>query len=181
MVANFNPYKDHDTLLRAWRTVVESTRKRGVNAMLVLAGQEEGIQISSLRSLASELGIADNIRFLGHVVDISGLLSAVDIGVFSSSYEGCPNGVLEGMAAGLPVVATDIDGIREAVGPGGYRHLFPPGNAELLAERVVELASRPELRAEEGEVNRRRIQEEFDGRAMASKMVELFEYCLGSR
>src|SRR5215203_7381277 len=110
MVADLHSNKDHATLLRAWRKIVMTC-----NAVLVLAGRHDDAY-ESLVVLSYELGIERNVRFAGHVSDVPGLLSAVDIGVFSSLSEGCPNGVLECMAAGLAVAGTDIEGLREVTG-----------------------------------------------------------------
>src|SRR2546426_8921983 len=89
-----------------------------------------------MRALARELNLGRSVRFLGPVDDVPGLLSAVDLAVLSSTSEGCPNAVLECMASGLPVVATDIPGIRKAVGPSGYNYLAPPDDARSFAERI---------------------------------------------
>ncbi|HJQ32175.1 MAG TPA: glycosyltransferase [Pyrinomonadaceae bacterium] len=165
MVANLQTFKDHVTLLKAWRLVVKRLRAEGREAVLLLAGRFDETHID-LKALAYDLELGRSVRFLGQVKDVSGLLSAVDLGVHSSVNEGCPNGVLECMAAGLAVAGTDYPGIREAVGPAGYAHLAPPGDAEALAERVVALALDAEARQTAGEANRRRIETEFHPRKM---------------
>jgi glycosyltransferase involved in cell wall biosynthesis len=138
----------------------------------MLAGRFDNMY-GSLRALAVNLGIQDNVRFLGQVADISILLGAIDLGVFSSRFEGCPNGVLECMAAGLAVVATDIPGIREAVGPSVYRFLVPPGDAEALANKIIELAADPCLRAELGKLNAHRAREVFSLERMGKQTADL--------
>jgi glycosyltransferase involved in cell wall biosynthesis len=97
------------------------------------------------------------------------LLAAVDVGVFSSRTEGCPNGVLECMAAGLAVAGTDIPGIREALGPEGLPFLAPPGDEERLAEAILDLAESPALRARAGAANRERIRREFTVEGMGAR------------
>jgi glycosyltransferase involved in cell wall biosynthesis len=165
MVANLQIYKDHVTLLRAWRIVVDRLRAEGRGAVLLLAGRFDETHIP-LKALAYDLDLRRSVRFLGQVKDVPGLLSAVDLGVHSSVNEGCPNGVLECMAAGLAVAGTDYPGIREAVGPNGYAFLAPPRDAEALAERIVALALDPAARRQAGETNRRRIETEFHPRKM---------------
>jgi|GEM_PF-207490 len=168
MVANLHTNKDHATLLKAWNKVVTACPA----AVLVLAGRHDDAY-ESLIALAYELGIERNVRFAGHVSDVPGLLSAVDIGVFSSRSEGCPNGVLECMAAGLAVVGTDIEGIREVVGASGVQLLAPPGDAEALAQIILKLVGDPNLCSRIGEENRRRITESFNAERMCEGTVSL--------
>ncbi len=172
MVANITTRKDHATLLKAWRRVVDSLRASGQRPVLLLAGAfpESGTALS-LKGLVYDLRLCDGVQFLGQVQDVSGLLNVVDLGVFSSKLEGCPNGVLECMAAGLAVVGTDIEGIREAVGPDGLPFLAPPENAELLADQIHRLATNPALRAELSVKNRGRIDREFSLRSMCEATI----------
>ena len=167
MVANLHANKDHETLLRAWRRVVRVKR----DAVLVLAGRHYGAY-ESLIELTNELGITSNVRFTGQVSDVAGLLSAVDLGVFSSRSEGCPNGVLECMAAGLAVVGTDIAGISET----GIRFLAPPGNAERFAQIILELANDPALCATIGTSNQNKIKERYNAQRMCEDTVALLKH-----
>ena len=170
MVANLHNNKDHATLLRAWSKVVNGID--GQRALLVLAGRHDGAY-ESLALLASELKIDDSVRFIGPVSDVSGLLGAVDLGVFSSRSEGCPNAVLESMAAGLPVVGSDIAGIREVVGPAGARFLAAPGDADGLAAALLTLANDRSLCAEIGENNRERVRNNYDSLRMCKETAAL--------
>jgi glycosyltransferase involved in cell wall biosynthesis len=170
MVANVHANKDHATLLRAWRKVVGEMETQGRAAVLVLAGRHDGAY-ESVVALANELGIKDSIRFPGHVSDVAGLLGAVDVSVFSSRSEGCPNAVLESMAANLAVAGTDIDGIREVVGPAGREFLAPAGDSDALAATLVKLANNPDLCARAGAANRTRIEAEFNPRRMCEETV----------
>jgi glycosyltransferase involved in cell wall biosynthesis len=180
MVANLHRYKDHVTLLRAWRVTATTLRARGRSALLVLAGRHDDAY-ASLSSLARELGIERSVFFAGYVADVAGLLAASDICVFSSRSEGCPNGVLEGMAAGLAVAGSDIMGIRQAVGRGAVTLLAPPGDAPALAEIMLRLADDPALRDALGAENRRRVREVFDPLRMCKEHVALFDQCLAMK
>jgi glycosyltransferase involved in cell wall biosynthesis len=172
MVANLHAFKDHATLLKAWRVVVDRLRMSGRDAVLLLAGRFDEAH-ANLKALAYDLELGRSVRFMGAVKDISGLLAAVDLGVHSSVNEGCPNGVLECMAAGLAVVGTDYLGIREAVGPQGYALLVPPGDSDALADMIIALASDDETCRKVGAANRQRIESEFNPRSMYHKTVSV--------
>jgi glycosyltransferase involved in cell wall biosynthesis len=166
MVANLHANKDHETLLKAWRLVVDALKR---DAVLVLAGRHYGAY-ESLVELTIELELSKSVRFAGQVSDVAGLLSAVDLGVFSSRSEGCPNGVLECMAAGLAVVGTDIEAIREIV---GEKFLAPPGDAARFAKIILELAGDPDLCAIIGAANQSRIKEHYNAQRMCEDTVAL--------
>jgi glycosyltransferase involved in cell wall biosynthesis len=174
MVANLHHFKDHATLLRAWRQVVDQLGEDGHSAVLLLAGRFDTTH-DMLKALAYDLELGKNVRFLGQVSDIEGLLGSVDLGIFSSRKEGCPNGVLECMAASLAVTGTDIPGIREAVGETGYPWLAPPGDAEALARHILTLARDTNLRERLGDLNRQRIVEHFTPEQMVCETVALLD------
>ncbi|WP_224962078.1 glycosyltransferase [Geomonas subterranea] len=175
MVANVHAQKDHETLLRAWRILADRQPQGAPAPVLLLAGRvDQGDQV---RTLVDSLGLADTVRFLGEVGDVAGLLSAVDLCVHSSRSEGLPNAVLEAMACGLAVVATDIPGIREAVGPQGLRFLAPAGDASALAGRIAQLQQDPPLRATTGAEMRARVTERFDAEGAWRETVSF----IGSR
>lgn len=173
MIANLSLDKDHITLLKAWRIVIDrlSPIKQPI---LILAGAFAD-NYKVLSKLAEDLGILHAVRFLGHVDDVSGLLRSVHLGVFSSHTEGVPNGVLESMAAGLAIAGTDIPGIREAIGSDNDAYLSPRGDAELLAENIARLALNEQLRRNVGELNRRRIETYFSLRQMCQRTASLLK------
>lgn len=144
----------------------------GRDAVLVLAGRPYGAY-ESLVVLARELQIEDRVRFAGVVTDVAGLLNAADIGVFSSRSEGCPNGVLECMAAGLAVAGSDIEAVREVVGARDL--LAPPGDADRLAQIVLQLAREPGLCAAIGADNKKRVEERYTSDRMCAETVALLE------
>lgn len=159
MVANFRPEKDYPTLLHAWRKVLAipqgQTRPR-----LLLAGASQQ-SYNAVHQLASNLGLLDSVSFLGQVRDISGLLAASDIGVLTSTHEGLSNVVIEYMASGLPVVATDLPGNREALGDDPQQPFCKPGDTDSLAARLQVLLHDPDLRQDLGIRNRQRALAEF--------------------
>jgi glycosyltransferase involved in cell wall biosynthesis len=152
MLAHFHAGKDHRTLLHAWRRVVDQLGEGGPNPVLLLAGRPAGSE-NSVKALAFDLDLRDHVRFLGDVDDVTGLLTAVELAVLSSRSELFPRGATEPMSAGLPVVGTDVPGIREAVGDVGVPFSAPPGDDETLATAVVTFARDSALRARIGAAN----------------------------
>jgi glycosyltransferase involved in cell wall biosynthesis len=104
---------------------------------LLLAG--EGPLRETLAKQAANLGVGERVLFLGHVADVRSVLAAADVFVLPSYREGLPNAVLEAMAMGVPVVATDTDGTAEAVLDGETGCLVPPGDPEALARAVTRI------------------------------------------
>lgn len=178
MIANIQPLKDHRTLLLAWKKIVSAARQPPI---LCLAG-ELTPAAAPLRKLAQDLNLGGNVRWLGRVEDVSGLLGAMDLAVFSSAKEGLPNGILEPMAAGLPVVATDNAGSRQALGCQQHAYLASPGDPDDFAKRVMILLDDPELCSSLGKANRQRVAERYSVELMGGAYERLLERILaGSR
>lgn len=180
MVANLTRFKDHETLIKAWRIVVDVLAGTSDAPILILAGWPDE-SFSRLQALAYNLELGQSVRFLGAVNDIWGLLAAVDLGVFSSKLEACPNGVLECMAAGLAVTGTDTSGVREAIGPQEYDLLAPIGDSTSLAERIIKLALDKQLRRELGQINQKRILNSFNPTKMCERTIAIIATCLNGR
>ena len=153
MLAHFHRGKDHETLLRAWRLVVDGV---GDRAVLLLAGRSAGTK-DEVKALAYDLDLGSSVRFLEDVVDVAGLLAASDFAVLSSASESSPNALLESMTAGLAVVATDVPGIREIVPAEQERYLAPRHDPERLAAALVELIADPAERERLGRGNRQHV------------------------
>lgn len=172
MIANLTRYKDHDTLLRAWKIVEERSAAADQPVALVLAGSY-GKTADKLKVLSFDLRLR-NLYMPGSVNDVDQLIRESNLIVHSSRLEGCPNGVLEAMALGKPVVGTDIPGFRQAI---GTRHaeqcMAAPGNVEELAERIFALLEDKDLRLEIGTANRKRIESEFSVEKMGFSFLSL--------
>jgi len=177
MVANLHAFKDHPTLLRAWQLVVGACGQPA--PILLLAGHDYGIG-AKLKALAKQLQISGQVRFLGHVDDIPGLLAASDLGVFSSLKEGVPNGVLECMATGLPVVATDIPGTREAFGDANLQFLAAPENPAAMAEILLLLLKDQTRRQQVGQSNLERVRSEFSKEQMNERYCKVIAKVLNA-
>ena len=137
MVANIHRIKNHSLLIEAWNKALKTSVIPN-DSLLVFAGREDDAE--SLKCQIINYGIQDKINFLGQVDDISGLLSAVDIGVLSSFSESQPNAILEYMYAGLPVIASDLPGIREIL-QDTDSCFFKTDSVEELIEALVQMSS----------------------------------------
>jgi glycosyltransferase involved in cell wall biosynthesis len=180
MLAHLHPGKDHATLLKAWRIVVDRLREEGRTTFLLLAGRLAG-SADDVKALAFDLDLRERVRFLGEVADIAGLLSASDLAVFSSRSECLGRGATEPMYAGLAVAATDIPGIREAVGEPGLPFLAAPGDAPGLAEAILSLVRDPALRAQLGTTNAELIRRRQSGETTSRLYAELIATSLHPR
>lgn len=173
IVANMqHDVKDHPMFLRAAQRVFQVMPETS----FLLAG--EGRLIESLRALAEELGIAGSAFFLGRCKHVPELLSISDVCVLSSKAEGFSNSILEYMAAGRPVVATDVGGAREAIVDGQTGYIIPSGDDEAMADRIMALLRNPELRHEVGERARRAVEEQFSMEKQLSETLALYERLL---
>ena len=169
MVANLHVHKDHSILVKAWRHVVDQLSDR--RAMLLLVGRWDN-QYETLVALTNELKLQNNILFTGPIDDISGLLSSTDLGLFSSNKEGCPNAILECMAASLSVVATDIYGARDALGYT-YPYLVPKNSPKLFAEKIMFFINNPVRNQCVGERNKRYVMKHFAMKRMQQNYLKV--------
>ena len=172
MVANLHGYKDYLTLLKAWKMVFETIGS--VKAVLKLAGKE-GSTAEEIRAFIAENNISDSVQLLGQVKNINVLLKECHIGVFSSVKEGVPNGVLECMAMGLPLVSTNITGTKEALGLD-YPYFSEKKDPTSLANHLLQFINDADLRQHVGQMNRGRVIREFS----MAKMVKKYEDFLSS-
>jgi len=156
MVANFEyRVKDHPMLLRAAQRVKAEVPE----AVFVIAG--EGELRAETEKLASDLGLNDSCLFIGRCASVPDLLAASDVCVLSSQAEGFSNSILEYMAAGRAVVATNVGGASEAIVEGETGHLVNAGDDRAMAERLIALLRDPETRRTMGLNGRRRIEQRF--------------------
>ena len=165
-------YKDHPTFLRAAQRVYEKVP----DAAFIIAG--EGELKEATQELARTLGIAERAFFIGRCTDVGAVLSISDVCVLSSSSEGFSNSLLEYMAAGRPVVSTDVGGAREAIVHGETGYLVPPGDHEGLAGHISSLLLAPDQAREMGERGRRRVSEKFSSSKQLQNVESLYNELL---
>jgi glycosyltransferase involved in cell wall biosynthesis len=167
-VARLYRFKGHEYLLKAMQKIAQETP----NAKLVLVG--DGNMKERLLKLKNELGLDNSVFFMGERKDVPELLAAMDLFVFPSLREGMPGALMEAMAAGLPVVATDIDGNRELIENGKNGILVPPGDSEAFAEAVNTLLSDPGKMHGLAMSARNTIKEKFSIGLMVKKLDKIY-------
>jgi glycosyltransferase involved in cell wall biosynthesis len=159
-------YRQAHYLREAMDSVLDQTYSN-VEVIVVNDGSDDNTEEVAksygqrIRYIFRENGGPSDVRFTGPVADVLGLLQASDLAVFSSRLEGCPNGILEAMAVGLPVVATDIPGIREAVGSDGIHLLCPRDNATAMAEMIMKVLFDEKLRSNQGTLMKKHHEQGF--------------------
>lgn len=157
LVANLIPYKGHADLIEA---MAKAAPRLPPDSRIVCIGRDDG-HGGALRLLAKLHGVADRFLWLGQLADhgqVASLLAAADAGLLVSHEEGFSNAVLEGMAAGLPMLVTDVGGNAEAVGNTGI--VVPRQAPDALAEALVKLAE-PGWRTEMAAAARERVVKQF--------------------
>ncbi len=170
--------KGHETLLESFAPLARSHP----NARLVFAG--EGPLEGRLRERADALGLRDRVLFLGHRDDIERVLAACDIAALPSEFEGMGRVVLEAMARGLPVVATDVGGIPDLVRDGQTGILVPPRDPRALTGALGRLLDDACLRERFGIAARDAIRSDrtgFNARQMAARIEEVYRGVLARR
>ena len=173
MVANFIPYKDHTTVIRA----LALARCHIPELRLVLVGRDGGT-LSLARELLRELGLEEAVEFVTNTNYPECYIAGSDVCVLASDTrvhaEGISNAILEYMALGKPVVATDCGGNGEVVEHGVTGYLVPPHAPEALAERIAELLQMPQRAREMGRLGKRRVHAEFSLERMLSEYEGLY-------
>jgi glycosyltransferase involved in cell wall biosynthesis len=139
-VANLRREKDYPNHLRAASLVLQ----RDSSIVMIAVGQ--GPLVDQVGALHLELGLGERFKLLGYRTDVPDLLAASDVFVLASAFEGLPVSIMEAMAAGLPVVATSVGGVPEAVSDGETGLLVPPHDAQSLSDAIVRLTRDPCLR-----------------------------------
>ncbi len=170
-VGNLYPVKGHAVLLRALGHLQRARSDLTWRAAIAGRGQEE----SSLRRLADELGIGHRVHFLGLRDDVPDLLSAARLWVMPSLSEGLPLSLLEAMLAGVPIVASRVGGIPEAVGHDRSALLVPPDEPEALATALERMLRNPALRIRLASAARREALERFTVDAMIESYEQLYD------
>lgn len=170
MVARFAAQKDHETLFRALGGL------RGLEWQMDLVGT--GPREKEVRAMVDELGLSDRVRFLGMREDVPELISGSQAYLLISHWEGFPRSILEALRAGLPVVATNVGGVRESVIDGVTGYVIGRNDHATLAARLRELIERPDLRKSMGDAARGHYEAHFTFDRLVDETLALYESVL---
>lgn len=167
-MARLEPQKGHRILLQALALLYPQFPK----IRLICLGT--GALLDDLKAMTRDLNLDPIVRFVGFQSNVADWLAAADIGVLPSFYEGLPLVAAETLAAGLPIVATSVDGTPEVVIDGQTGLLVPAGNPTALAEAISTLARQPELRRKYALAGRDRVLKQFTIERQVEKTSDLY-------
>ncbi len=170
-IARLEAVKNHEMLFRALELLRPAFTPR-----VWLVG--EGPLTETYRVAIERRGLADAVEFLGYRYDIPELTAAADISVLTSVKEGIPRALMQSMAMGVPVVATDVKGSREVVVDGETGFLVPLGDPQALANRLARLLGSPELRRTMGARGIEHVREQFDEAKVVERLVGIYRSAL---
>jgi glycosyltransferase involved in cell wall biosynthesis len=140
----------------------------------------DGDERERLQRLAAERGLGEVVVWAGMRDDVPDLLQAMDLWVMSSLREGLPVALLEAMAAGLPIVATSVGGIPDAVTDGREARLVPPGDARALGDAIAACLDDPDLAARLGRRAQQRVREQYSIESVARRIETVYREEIGS-
>lgn len=167
MVARFEPPKDHFTLFKALAQL------KDLKWELDLVG--DGPLRREAEKMVSNLGLKDRVRFLGSRKDVPELLAQAQIFLLISKWEGLPRSIIEAMRAGLPVIASDVGGVRELVVENETGFLIPIENVGMLVQRMRFLLVNSRDRMRMGDKARKRYETKFTFNRMFAENLKLYE------
>lgn len=170
MVARFCTQKDHETLIKAAKII----KDRGIDCPIYLVGDGKAKHVNRMEQLCKTLEVTDVVHFLGTRNDVPELLSTYQISVLSTHYEGLSGVVLESMAAGNVVIATDAPGVYELIDDGKTGFLVPPKSSDILAEKIISVMKEPSSFSHIVENAQKHALENFNIDNMVQKYEELF-------
>lgn len=171
-VANLTSRKAHDVLIAAMSRVHQ--RLPAARCWVVGSPEIDHGAAELTRQCLVEHDAGEYVALLGARSDVPDLLAACDVFVLSSRQEGFPITILEAMAAGKPVVTTNVGGCAEAVADGETGVVLPPEDPEALAEALEYVLTRPDEARRMGEAGRRRVEEHFTVEAMVRKHIQVY-------
>jgi glycosyltransferase involved in cell wall biosynthesis len=177
LIANFIHYKGHADLVRALASVQAALPAKW---FILCAGRDDGAG-AGLRELIAQSGLSQNILVLGPRRDVPALLAAADFGLLCSHEEGFSNAIIECMAAGLPMVVTDVGGNREAVRHGVDGFVVPAHSPKALGVAILTLATNAGLRRDMGAAAAERARSQFSIGACIDAYDRLYRGLLEGR
>jgi len=177
VVANLIPYKGHKDLFYALNNIHKSLPKEWI---LFCIGRDEGCQ-NEFSELAIRLNLQNHVRFLGYTRNIKKYLYASDIGILPSHQEGFSNSLLEGMAFGLPMIATDVGGNPEAIVNNENGFIVPPNDPNNLSKKILDLIENKDLRERFGQKAHNYVKRNFSIDQCIQNYIDVYKKLTQSR
>ena len=172
IAARLNPVKDIATLIKGFALAHQEFPA----LRLIIAG--DGEELGNLKQLAASLGVASQVCFAGWVSDTDSFYHAIDINTLTSISETFPYALTEGARAALPTISSKVGGVSYLIDHGANGFLFPPGDAQVLAEHLLTLAKDPALRRSMGQKLYEKAKREFSIKATVNRQLEIYETIL---
>ena len=167
-IATLRPEKNIFRLLSAFRLVLDSHPE----AKLAIVG--DGSERSGLESRATALGLGDRVAFTGNITGPERIIGLFDIFALSSNTEQMPISVLEAMAAGLPIAATNVGDVAQMVAAPNRPFVVSKGDGGALAPALITLLDNPRRRCDIGQQNREKVQADYALSDMLRRHLELW-------
>ena len=178
MVARFNEQKDQTTLLHA---LAELQKSPDAHPDFTVDFVGSGPDFEKVQTLAHELGVFNKVSFLGDRHDVPELLRRSQCFILSTHYEGLPISIMEAMRAGLPIIATNVSGVREEVAHGENGYLVPHLDAPALARALQKLTVDEAKREQMGAASRAKFLNEFTRARMLGEIDALYTQVTASK
>jgi sugar transferase (PEP-CTERM/EpsH1 system associated) len=176
-VGRMQTVKDQPMLARAFIRALEIDSSLSRRLRLVMIG--DGPLRAECKQLLDTAGISDLAWLPGERNDVAEIMSGLDCFVLPSLAEGISNTILEAMASGLPVIATDVGGNADLVKSGITGQIVPAGDPEALAHQIVKFANAPGQAKIMGQLGRQRVEEKFSMNAMVGAYLGAYDILLG--
>jgi glycosyltransferase involved in cell wall biosynthesis len=187
VVAQLSPWKGQDTAIEALRLLVA----RGIDAHLLLIGSAKFVAkatrfdneayVARLRALVAEAGLDKRVSWLGEREDVPELMRALDVLLMPSWEEPFGRSLIEAMALGVPVAATNVGGPPEILEDGREGYLLAPREPAAWAEAIARIAASPALASEMGRAGRLRVEQSFTVGVHVAAMMDVYERALARR
>jgi len=172
-VARFEPQKGHSFLLHTIKHMISEIDQR-IKVLLVGIGIDQ----EKVEAEVIDLGLQDVVCFTGFRQDVPDILAASDVSVMASHYEGIPRALMESMALGMPVVATDVPGTRTLIQSGKTGLLVNYNDVPGFSDAIIKVLKDPLIARQIGENGRRLVQKEFNEYAVADRVEEIYNHVL---
>jgi glycosyltransferase involved in cell wall biosynthesis len=172
-IARFEPQKGHFFLLQTLKHLIAQVDRKVVVLLVGIGIDQEKIEAEVKR-----LGLQDVVHFTGYRQDVPDLLTASDVSIMTSHYEGIPRALMESMALGIPVVATDVPGTRTLIRSGQTGLLVEYGDVPGMSAALLKVLTDPTLAAQIGERGRQLVQTKFNEYTVADRVEEVYNHIL---